>query len=102
MVYVARVMDDPVAVSAKKGSWTGLVLRLTLHAAVRPRLAFDLLRTAWAFRRRGWLRQAPFLPLPDRRYLRWRMLTAYGDPDAVPPMEDVIGFARWRRQTFGL
>ena len=38
--------------------------------------------------------------MPDRTYLRWRMLTAYGDPDAVPPIEDVIRFARWRRDLF--
>ena len=27
----------------------------------------------------------PFLPLPDREYLRWRMYTAYADEAAVPP-----------------
>ena len=45
---------------------------------------------------------APYLPLPDRTYLRWRMYTAYADEDAVPPVEDVVRFARWRRQTMGL
>ena len=44
----------------------------------------------------------PFLPLPDRTYLRWRMYTAYADEAAVPPVEDVIRFARWRRETMGL
>jgi hypothetical protein len=56
----------------------------------------------WAFRRRSWWRQAPFFPLPDREYLRWRMYTAYGDENAVPPVADVIGFARWRRETMHL
>jgi hypothetical protein len=84
------------------GSWTALTFALGLRAVVRPRLALDLCRTAWAFRRRDWWRQAPFLPLPDRAYLRWRMYTAYGDEAAVPPLEDVIRFARWRRQTMGL
>jgi hypothetical protein len=69
---------------------------------VSPRTAVDLLRTAWAFRRRDWWRQSPFLPLPDRTYLRWRMYTAYGMEDAVPPVEDVIRFARWRRETLRL
>ena len=62
----------------------------------------DLLRTAWAFRRREWWRRPPFLPLPDRDYLRWRMYTAYADEHAVPPAEDVVRFARWRRETMGL
>ena len=82
--------------------WAGLTLRLAVRAVLNPRLALDLLKTGWAFRRRAWLTTAPFLPLPDRTYLRWRMYTAYADEDAVPPVEDVIGFARWRRETMGL
>ncbi|HEU4649371.1 MAG TPA: hypothetical protein VFS33_09950 [Gemmatimonadales bacterium] len=83
-------------------SWTALSLRLAGRAVVNPRLALDLLRTAWTFRRRNWWKRAPWLPLPDRTYLRWRMYTAYGDENAVPPMIDVIRFARWRRETMGL
>jgi len=72
---------------------------LAIRAAVNPRVAVDLLRAAWAFRRRNWWRQPPFLPVPDPAYLRWRMYTAYGDEHAVPPVQDVIRFARWRRET---
>jgi hypothetical protein len=84
------------------GSWTGLALRLAGRALLSPRLALDLTRTAWAFRRRNWWRQSPFVPVPDPTYLRWRMYTAYGDERAVPPADDVIRFARWRRTTMGL
>ncbi len=83
-------------------SWLALATRLAGRAVVRPRLALDLLRTLWAFRRRAWWRRPPFLPLPDRTYLRWRMYTAYADENAVPPVADVIRFARWRRETMGL
>jgi hypothetical protein len=83
-------------------TWTSLTVRLVWRGILNPRLALDLLRTAWAFRRRRWWRQAPFLPLPDREYLRWRMYTAYADEAAVPPSEDVVRFARWRRETMGL
>ena len=83
-------------------SWLRLTARLFARALVSPRLALDLLRTAWAFRRRDWWRKPPFLPVPDRTYLRWRMYTAYADENAVPPAEDVIRFARWRRETMGL
>jgi hypothetical protein len=85
-----------------RGSWLTLVAKLATRAVFRPRLALDLLATAWAFRRRGWWRRAPFLPLPDRAYLRWRMYTAYADEDAVPRVDDVIRFARWRRETMDL
>jgi len=84
------------------GSWGRLALSLAFRGAFRPQLGIDLLRLAWAFRRRRWWRQAPFLPVPDPAYLRWRMYTAYGDPAAVPPVEDVASFARWRRETMGL
>ena len=83
-------------------SWGNLTFSLALRAVVNPRLAVDLLRTGWAFRRRDWWRQAPFLPVPDREYLRWRMYTAYADESAVPPTDDVVRFARWRRETMGL
>jgi hypothetical protein len=85
-----------------RGRWTGLTLALAGRAVLSPRLALDLLRTAWAFRRRQWWQRPPFLPIPDRQYLRWRMYTAYGNEDAVPPVDDVISFARWRRETMGL
>jgi hypothetical protein len=78
------------------------MLALTGRALVNPRVAVDLLRTGWAFRRRGWYARFPFLPLPDVTYMRWRMYTAYADEDAVPPVEDVIAFARWRRETMHL
>lgn len=53
---------------------------------------------AWTMRRRGWHRSSPFLPLPPAEYVRWRMYTAYGDENAVPPVTDVLRFARWRRE----
>lgn len=84
------------------GSWASLTGRLAVRALISPRLALDLVRTAWAFRRIDWWRRAPFLPLPDATYLRWRMYTAYGDQSAVPPLVDVIRFARWRRTTMEL
>jgi hypothetical protein len=72
-----------------------LITALTLRAIVRPRLAVALVRVAWRFRSRQWYRRFPFLPLPDREYLAWRMYTAYGDVNAVPPLRDVEQYARW-------
>ncbi len=84
------------------GSWVLLVLKLSLRAASNPRLAVDLLRLVWAFRRPRWFLVPPFLPVPPAEYRRWRMYTAYGDDRAVPPIEDVIRFARWRREVMHL
>lgn len=76
-------------------AWLSLTLALTLRALVNPALAIDLLRVAWRFRHRHWMTRFPFLPLPAMTYVRWRMHTAYGQEDAVPPVDDVIAFARW-------
>jgi hypothetical protein len=76
----------------------GLIARLAGRAMLNPRIAIDLLSLTWAFRRREWWRQAPFLPLPDPEYLAWRLHTAYGEERDVPPVEDVLRFARWRRR----
>lgn|GEM_PF-164194 len=75
--------------------WLSLSLRLALRAIIDPMLGVALLRTAWRFRSRGWYTRFPFLPLPDQTYVRWRMHTAYGDHDAVPPLEDIVRYARW-------
>jgi len=76
-------------------AWLRLTAVLALRAAVRPALASSLLRVAWRFRARGWYRRFPFLPLPARDYVRWRMHTAYGSYDSVPPAADVERYARW-------
>jgi hypothetical protein len=84
-------------VSFSRG-WFRLSLALAFRALRSPRVAADLLGVAWRFRARNWWRRPPFLPLPDGEYLRWRMHTAYGDHDAVPPANDVVRYARWSRE----
>lgn len=76
-------------------AWVSLLLTLAWRAVLWPPLAVDLLRVAWRFRHRHWYRRFPFLPLPSLVYLRWRLYTAYGREDVVPPAEDLISFARW-------
>jgi hypothetical protein len=78
--------------------WTRLTFSLLLHSLGRPATAADLLRVAWRFRDRRWARRFPFLPIPSREYVRWRMHTAYGSYDAVPPAGDVVRYARWAVQ----
>lgn len=76
-------------------TWTRLLAKLTARALVDPALAIDLLRVAWRFRHRFWYKRFPFLPLPSQKYLRWRMYTAYGDENMIPPADDIAAFARW-------
>lgn len=78
-------------------AWLRLFVALKLRALVNPAVAADLLRVWWRYRRRRWWARAPFIPWPDRDYLRWRMYTAYGSEDAIPPVADVLRYARWTR-----
>jgi hypothetical protein len=78
--------------------WLSLSLSLALRAALNPALALDLLTVAWRFRRRDWFRRVPFLPVPSREYVTWRMYTAFGDHHAVPKADDVVRYARWARR----
>lgn len=66
----------------------GLALR-------RPLMIPHLLRAAWAFRALDWYRRLPFLPLPPASYMRWRLETAYGDPQARPSDDEVSRYLIW-------
>lgn len=78
---------------------TGMGLRWTLRAARgllgRPDLWSTAIAQAFRLRRPGWWRTAPFLPVPDADYLRFRMVTAYGDPQHEPPVDDLVTYLGW-------
>jgi len=76
-------------------TWARLSLALTARALLSPSLARALIVVAWRFRDRAWYRKAPFLPIPSRAYTRWRMQTAYGDPESVPTVAEAIRYVRW-------
>lgn len=80
-------------------TWTGLAIQLALRCVKHPSLAMDLVRVAWRFRARDWYRRPPFLPVPDRTYMAWRMYTAFGDRHAIPSADDVARYARWASKT---
>ncbi len=68
-----------------------------LRALLRhPGLWGEALRAGAALTPRRWWRRPPFLPVPDRRYVAWRIATAYGRPDAPVAADDVLAYLRWR------
>jgi hypothetical protein len=69
-------------------------LHVFLAIAIRPRLWWIALRQSIRVARERWWRRAPFLPLPDRNYLRFRLETAYGEVTAPRPA-DLIGYLEW-------
>jgi hypothetical protein len=68
----------------------------------RPQLWTTAMRQARRTARPGWWRRAPFLPLPGGPYLRFRVLTQYGDADHPLVVEDVVNYLRWCNAQHGL
>ena len=56
----------------------------------------EALRAARDFRCTEWWKR--LLLVPESEYLRWRTITAYGDPEARITPEDVVRYLRWRRR----
>ena len=44
-----------------------------------------------------WWAHRPFLPVPDRAWIRFRLQTQYGDPSHAPDPDDVVTWLEWSR-----
>jgi len=85
---------SPVATSTRGDAAT-----LVLAVLARPDLWWTALGELRRMTPHLWWRTAPHLPLPDRRLWEFRMVTAYGRPDAAPSRDDVVSFLEWCRAT---
>ncbi|HSJ13634.1 MAG TPA: hypothetical protein VK939_04410 [Longimicrobiales bacterium] len=74
-----------------------ILLRFATLALRHPGLLPAMTTAAWRFRATGWWRRPPFLPLPPRRYLEWRLYTAFGTTDALPTARQLRSYLRWTR-----
>ncbi|MGI9647415.1 MAG: hypothetical protein ACR2OI_02740 [Acidimicrobiia bacterium] len=63
----------------------------------RPTLWAEAMRALIAFTPASWWKRAPFLPVPRRSYLQWRVQMAYGSTEAAPAPADVLSFLEWRK-----
>jgi hypothetical protein len=68
---------------------------LARHLWHHPGDARVLLNALWRMRATNWWRRAPFLPLPDRGYWRFRLATATGSPTGSPEVREMVEFAKW-------
>jgi hypothetical protein len=71
--------------------------RAVLAVATRPALWRTAVRQLRMLAVPGWCRRAPWLPLPDEGYLRFRLQTMYGDPDHGLEPADLVTYLRWCR-----
>jgi hypothetical protein len=72
--------------------------RPVLAVVRRPHLWFAAVVALVRLAPRGWWRRVPFLPLPDRSWLAFRLTTAYGDPNRAIEPDDLVAWLRWTRR----
>ena len=63
----------------------------------RPSLWVTAVRQMFRLAPNGWWHKAPFLPLPDERYLRFRLETQYGDAMHTTEPRDLLTYLAWCR-----
>ncbi len=75
--------------------------RAVLAVLRRPDLWVTGVRQAMVMAPDGWWRRAPFLPLPDPAYLRFRLVTANGGDGSAASAGDVgrdlVTYLEWCR-----
>ena len=75
-----------------------LFLAAAMAVLVRPRLWVIGAVTWCRMLPNGWWRKPPFMPLPDSKFLEFRMVTMYGaDGSSAPDLyaDDVIAWLEW-------
>ena len=79
--------EDPVGLAA-----------VAVAVAHRPALWPAAARQAWRLVPRRWWSRPPFLPVPDRSWLRFRLEAQYGGDGRGPVIAaDVVAFLEWCR-----
>jgi hypothetical protein len=89
-------------------TWAGTLttrqipLRVWVYGAaavlVRPHLWWTAVRQWFRFVPAGWWRRPPHLPVPPRRYVAFRLETAYGPGGAVRAA-DLVEYLDWIRRS---
>jgi hypothetical protein len=79
--------------SARVRSVVAVALALVRH----PSLWATALAQLWRMTPRRWWRHAPYLPVPDAAYVRFRLHTMYGDGDHPLDPDDLLAYLRWCR-----
>lgn len=64
----------------------------------RPSLWITALTQLIRLTPRRWWAQAPFLPVPTREYIRFRVLTQYGERGHTLEVADVLSYLRWLKE----
>ncbi len=75
-----------------------MLRRSIVAVAKRPSLWPTALGALAAMSPQRWWARPPFLPIPEEDVVRWRVTTAYGDPDATLTEDDLVAYLEWRHR----
>jgi hypothetical protein len=74
------------------------MIRVVIAVLRRPALWSTAVRQARRTAGPGWWRRPPFLPFPSGDYLRFRLVTQYGDAERRPDPDDVVHYLAWCKE----
>ncbi|MED5265417.1 MAG: hypothetical protein VYA88_04670 [Actinomycetota bacterium] len=64
----------------------------------RPSLWGVAVTQLWRMRKNGWYKSFPFLPLLNKSYFHFRIVTAYGNEDPTKYFQsDLVTYFKWCR-----
>ena len=72
---------------------------IVIAVLCRPSLWITALTQLYRLTPRRWWARAPFLPVPTREYIRFRVLTQYGERGHTLEVADVLSYLRWLKES---
>lgn len=72
---------------------------IVIAVLCRPSLWLTALTQLFRLTPRRWWARAPFLPVPTREYIRFRVLTQYGERGHTLEVADVLSYLRWLKES---
>ena len=72
---------------------------IVIAVLCRPSLWITALTQLFRLTPRRWWARAPFLPVPTREYIRYRVLTQYGERGHTLEVADVLSYLRWLKES---
>mgnify|MGYP006893242691 CR=1 FL=1 len=71
---------------------------IVIAVICRPSLWITALTQLSRLTPRRWWARAPFLPVPTPEYIRFRVLTQYGERGHALEVVDVLSYLRWLKE----
>ena len=72
---------------------------IVIAVLCRPSLWITALTQLYRLTPRRWWARAPFLPVPTREYIRFRVLTQYGERGHTLEVADVLSYLCWLKES---